>query len=340
MKRVALTTVLTLVTWVHPFPATAGVEDGGRGIDLKATARLVQGWTARHSFPESTTFAYYYAYSLAALGEPLSPAARAKAIEFLRMCQTESGGFSPEPTYSKTPNLIFTYYALMAAGLLDAGDQIDRRRAADFVLALVRGDGGIAATEKKGEKATLATTYYGVESLRILGALARLDREKSVAFIAEYRAKDGGFGAIRGGNPSPQATFMAARSLDLLGALADEVKAGAIVYLKTTRYPGLVKDKEFSGLPQIQAMAYTLEALSVLGAMREINADRVYGFVASLYIPDNGGFGPRPGLGTTPPSTYQAIACLVRLGKLQDPLVSATATPAPPSKPGTNAPPP
>jgi hypothetical protein len=53
--------------------------------------------------------------------------------------------------------------------------------------------------------------------------------------------------------------------------------------------------------------------------MQEVNSDKVYEFISSLYVPDNGGFGPRPGLGTAPASTYHAILSLVRLGKLPDP---------------------
>ncbi|MGD2062342.1 MAG: terpene cyclase/mutase family protein [Nitrospirota bacterium] len=341
MKRVALAAALILLARIlHPFPATAGVGMENSAIDLERTAKLVQDWTGRSSFPESTTFAFHYAYSLVALGEPLRPAAKAKAIDFLRKCQDSSGGFTAEPTYGKTPNVIFTYNALMAASLFDALDRIDMHKAADFILALGGEDGGIAATKKAGERATLATTYYGVESLHLLGLLDRLESVKTTAFVAAYRDKNRGFSMIRGGNSSPQATYMAIRSLHLLGALTDEIKADAIAYLKTTRYSGLVKDKEFTGLPQIQAMAYTLEALGMLSALEQADTTRIHDFVASLYVPDNGGFGPRPGLGTTPPSTYHAIVCLVRLGKLRDPLTTADAKPGSPSKPGATAPPP
>ena len=60
-------------------------------------------------------------------------------------------------------------------------------------------------------------------------------------------------------------------------------------------------------------MKVPLEALAVLSAMQEVNSDKVYEFISSLYVPDNGGSGPRPGLGATPPSTYHAVLSLVRL---------------------------
>ena len=66
-------------------------------------------------------------------------------------------------------------------------------------------------------------------------------------------------------------------------------------------------------------MTFTLEAFATLAAMSQVNTDKVHAFISSLYVPANGGFGPKPGLGTTPPSTYHAILSLVRLGTLPDP---------------------
>jgi len=342
MKRLARTVAhacLTLLVMGSPaLAATGGRADPP--IDLELTTKLIQGWAGRPSFPESVTFAYYQVYAMRALGQDLAPETRERIAGYIARCQRPSGGFSAEPTHDKTANVIFTYYALKTLELTGRLQSIDREGAIRFLCARVQQDGGMAATAREGEEASLATTYYGVESLWRLGALDRLDKKQPAAFIRRYRAKDGGFAMVVGGGSSPQATDMAVRALERIGALTPELKAEVIAYLKATRYSGLITDKKYRGLPEIKAMASTLEALSVLGAMQEIHADRVNDFVASLYIPANGGFGPRPGLGTTPPSTYQAIACLVRLGKLQDPLASAAATPAPPLKAGANAPPP
>ena len=339
MKRSTRTVVYACLMLLVTGLAAAG-EKANPAIDLDRTRQLIQGWGGRPSFPESVTFADYHAYAMRALGQGLTPEKRQRITGYADRCQRPSGGFAAEPTHAKTANVIFTYYALDAVRLSGGLQSFDRQGATRFLRACLQKDGGITAAPGDGEKATLATTYYGVQSLALLGAVDQLDRQKTASFIGRYRAKDGGFAMVESGGSSPEATDMAVRALEQLGAVTPELKAEVIAYLKGTRYSGLVTDKKYPGLPEIKAMAATLDALSILGAMQEINADKVYDFVASLYVPQNGGFGPRPGLGTTPPSTYHAVVCLVRLGKLQDPLANSAGGQAPPSNPDAKTPPP
>jgi geranylgeranyl transferase type-2 subunit beta len=313
--------------------ATAVEPKASDPIDLKLTAELVRSWGSRPSFPESVTFAYYNAYSGRALGKEIGPELKRRIVDYVARCQQDDGGFTAEPTYSKKPNVIFTYYGLKTLAMLGALERIDRKNAEHFLRSLEREAGGMAAADKPGEKATLAATYHGIEALHLLGALDRLDKKKTAAFVRRYQVKDKGFSMVEGGGSSPQATHMAVRTLERLGALTAELRAEVITYLKATRYSGLVEAKMYRTLPQMAAMASTLEALALLGAVDQIDAAKAYKFVASLYVPLNGGFGPRPGLGTTPPSTYQAILCLVRLGKLRDPPAIAGAKPQVPSPP-------
>jgi len=317
-RTVAYACLMSLVVGSTGLAAVG--EKTNPAIDLDRTRQLIQGWGSRPSFPESVTFAYYHAYAMRAFGEELTPEAKQRIAGYVARCQRPSGGFAAEPIHAKTANVIFTNYALDALQLSGGLKSIDRQGAIRFLRGRIQDGGGMAATDRADEKATLATTYYGVESLSHLDALDRLDKQRTAAFILRYRVNDGGFGMVAGGGSNPEATDMAVRCLEQLGALTPEVKAGAIAYLKGTRYSGRITDKQYPGLPEIKAMAATLDALSLLGAMQKIDTDRAYDFVASLYIPQNGGFGPRPGLGTTPPSTYHAIVCLVRLGKLPDPL--------------------
>jgi geranylgeranyl transferase type-2 subunit beta len=342
MKRLVNTVACAYLTLLV-VGSTGVAAAGGKtnpAIDLERTRQLIQGWGERQSFPESVSFAYYHAYSMRAFGQTLTPEKRQRIAGYVVRCQRPSGGFAAEPTHAQTANVIFTYYALNALQLSGGLTGIDRESAIRFLRARIQDGGGMTATVRNGDKPTLATTYYGVESLSLLGTIDQLDKQKTATFIRRYRAQDGGFAMVEGGGSNPEATDMAVRCLERLGALPPEVKAEVIAYLKATRYSGRITDKKYRGLPEIKAMAATLDALSILGAMQEINADKVYEFVASLYIPANGGFGPRPGLGTTPPSTFHAITCLVRLGKLQDPLAEGTARQTPPLKADARATPP
>lgn len=183
----------------------------------------------------------------------------------------------------------------------------------------------MTATGKKAERATLATTYYGVEGLRLLDAIASVKTPQTVAFIQRYREPGRGFARVPGGRSSPQSTYMGVRALQSLGAITDDLRSEVIAYLKDTRYSGLVEGRQYHGLPNVEAMAATLETLAVLSAVEQLNTAKIREFIDSLYVPQNGGFGPRPRQGTTPPSTFHALLGLVRLGALPEPFAGPQA---------------
>jgi prenyltransferase beta subunit len=289
-------------------------------IDLQVTGELIKRWGSRPSFPESVTFSYYHVYMLRALDQEIAPDTERRIANYIKQCQQPDGGFTPKPLHTKTSNVIYTYYALKTLDLLGNTKLIDTQAASRFLRGRVQQGGGITATSKDGEQANLATTYYGIEALRLLGTVDILEKTPTVSFIQRYREKGRGFMRVEGGTSIPQATFMGVRALKSLGALTDKVSREVVTYLKGTRYSGLVEDQQYRLLPSIEAMAYTLEAFATLSAMQQVNADRVHEFIRSLYVSANGGFGPRPGLGTAPASTYHAILSLVRLGKLPDPI--------------------
>lgn len=285
-----------------------------RQIDLSATLGFVENWATRDAFPESTSFAYYNTYCQLALGGKLDDEARKKVIETIQSCQQPDGGFSSEPTV-KDANSIFTYYALKTLQLLDAIAAVDRDSAIRFVASLAQEDGSIKAkSEDKG--ASLMTTYYGVGSLAVLDAMDKLDKTRIVAYIEAHQQANG-FGMKVGKPPAPQSTFAAVQMLDLLGGLTPSIRSGVVDYLKESRYSGLQEDKKYNTLPSIEDMAYVIETASRLSALSQLNTEKMREFVASLFIPENGGFGPSPGLGTTPPSTYFGVVCLTGLGELR-----------------------
>ncbi len=289
-------------------------------IDLQVTGQTVHQWRTRPSFPESLTFAYYHVYMAGALKQEISPQVQQKIIEYIISCQQPNGGFAPAPKHTKTASVIYSYFALKTLDMLKQKKAINSKAAKNFLLARVQKDGGFAATAREGERANLATSYYGIEALSLLGAIDSLDKTQVVSFVQSYREKGRGFSRIEGSISIPKATYMGIRSFKNLGVLTDSISSEIVAYLKTSRYSGKIKDKKYRLLPNIEAMAYTLDGFAELSAMPQVDEDKVHEFIRSLYIPDNGGFGPKPGLGTTPPSTYYAILSLVRLGGLPDPM--------------------
>ncbi len=291
-------------------------------IDLQVTGQTVHQWRTRPSFPESLTFAYYHVYMAGALKQGITPEIQQKIIEYIISCQQPNGGFTPAPAHTKTASVIYTYYALKTLDMLKQKKAINSKAAANFVLARVQKDGGIVATAKEGEKANLATSYYGIEALTLLGTIDSLDKTQVTSFVQSYREKGRGFSRVEGSISTPKATYMGIRSFKNLGVLNDSISSEVVAYLKTSRYSGQIKDKKYRLLPNIEAMAYTLDGFAELSAIKQVDEDKVHEFIRSLYIPDNGGFGPKPGLGTTPPSTFYAILSMVQLGKLPDPMAA------------------
>jgi len=296
---------------------TVGADEG-KQIDLSATTKYVNAWAARESFPDSPIFAYENAFCELALSGRVEDPHKKRIIEFLKNSQNVDGGFVSAPELKENSNVILTYFALAALDLIDATSAVRREKAADFVMSLVQDNGGITATA--GDKVSnLGTTYYGIRCLYVLKALDRIDKAKTIAYIESYREADKGFGVIPGKPSAPQSTFMAVESLRLLGGLAEDIKPGVIRYLKETPYSGSQESKN-RALMNMENTAYVLETASILSAIQQLDVEEIHHFVESLYIPENGGFGPSPGYGTTPPGTYYAVWSLGRLGRLEGPL--------------------
>jgi len=309
MKGIRIFMLLLVTLWFMPMQSGWAGDKPGKSqvIDTKVTLKLFKEWEQRKTFPDSIPFAYYHAYSLLALEGKLQPEAIKKIAGFVKSCQKDDGGFVTQPTYAQQPNVIFTYY-----GVQD--------KAIGFVMSLLQDDGGIKGSNAKSDKANLITTCYGVSVLDALGALDKLDKKKTMAFINRYREQGAGFGMTVGQKSTPEASLLAMQTLRILGGLSDSTQKELTGYFLNTRYSGLIKDKKYKMLPTLKAMSYNLEGLHALSAMDKADKGAITSFVESLYVGENGGFGPQPGLGTTPPSTFHGVVCLVQLGRLPDPL--------------------
>ena len=285
--------------------------------DLAATRALFHGWTKRKRFPDTVTLAYYYAYALRALGAPMDAERSAKAVDFIRASQRADGGFVSDPKHGADSTVVFTYYGLEALALLDGLDKMDREAAVRFLASLVRENGSIDPSTREKDRGTLGSTFHGLGALARLGRLDLVDRDKTAAFVLTHRAADDGFAMTPGGNSSPQAVAMAVGTLARLGALAPDVRDGAVRYLEgAVAFLGTLGPR-YRSLATMQSATAIVDSLVALDALDEVDTAKVKGFVLSLYVPQNGGFGPSPGLGTAPPTTYQGVRCLAELGALK-----------------------
>jgi len=319
MKRLINSVAFALLFSVSFHVSSEAPADAPSGVELDKTLELFKGWSRRKAFPDSVSFAYYMAYSFHTLGANIEPATRTRLVQFVSTSQQKDGGFASNPTYGTRSNVIYTYYALETLRLLGTLDAIDRDRTTAFISSLVQGDGSIKPAIAEDARATLASTYYGAASLHMLDKLDVLDNSKTTAFVLNHRTSDDGFGMMAKGAASPQAAYMAIRTLALVNGLNKEIKTGTIQYLEGAIELIGIKGAHYRSYSTMQAVTYIVATLSELDAMDEVDTDRIERFVASRYVSENGGFGPSPGLGTTPPSTYQAVFCLAELGKLNPP---------------------
>jgi geranylgeranyl transferase type-2 subunit beta len=298
-----------------------GGKDGAAGrIDTARTLEYLESWARRDRwdrFPESPSFAFYNLYATRALGGAVSPELRAQVIDYLRKCQSPGGGFTVAPSAGDA-HVVPTFYALRTLALLGSLDAIDRTRAAAFLSSLAQADGGYRGRASETE-ASLGTTFHAIAALDLLGAADRVDRARTEAYLRSHRAASGGFALRPGAISSPAATFMVVHTLKLLGALDSETSASVARHLAASRYSGRLREGKFATLPEIEEEANVLSALADVGRLDLVDRPEVERFLMDLYVRENGGFGPQPGLGTTPPSTYQAISCLVTLGRFPEP---------------------
>ena len=265
------------------------------------------------TYPDSMSLAYASAYSLTTL-KGMSPETKAKLIAYVKGSQMSDGGFSDGPQSKSAGTVLSTYFALETLRALGAVDSIDKEKATAFILSLVQADGGIKAAANDPFE-SIVTTYYGIRALDALGTLDRLDKPKAAAYVLRYKEKGQGFSIQPGGISVPQATAMGGGSLALLGGLSPEVQADVVSFLKGTRYSGLT-DRKYSTQPTVKEEAFVLEALSDLGSIDVVDKSKILGFLESLYIAENGGFGSEPTMGASPQSTFEAIVALRALGEL------------------------
>jgi hypothetical protein len=107
-------------------------------------------------------------------------------------------------------------------------------------------------------------------------------------------------------------------ALKALGRLDDATRGSALKYLDASPYGKGTKSKVDS-LHMLEEMDATIDALKLLGAKEKIDKKKAQGILRQLYIAVNGGFGPTPGYGSTPDSTFLGLHILTGTGDLKTP---------------------
>jgi prenyltransferase beta subunit len=289
-----------------------------RDYDWGKTQNLIEDWSKRPNFPDSISFAYYYVYSKRALNLNIEENERKKLLNFIKRCQTKDGGFVSEPKFDKDSSIISSFYAIKTLDILKETKLVNKESLTAFLRSMFTKDGGMRLSSNTKE-ASLAGTALGVVLLGRLITLSNQEKISAKAYILKYKAPDGGFGLFNNNVSSIRATAMATAALKSMKAIKDIDKEDIAGFLKKSRYSGLVTGEKFKTLPSMEEMAQFLATARLLGPVDKKITDskKISEFIRSLYITENGGFGPEPGLGTTPPSTFYGLFSLVQLGQLR-----------------------
>lgn len=246
------------------------------------------------------------------------------------------GGFV-ERSSATIATLRYTQDALVSLGWLNKTSSINATLAANFTANLQRLNataypttlGGFA--DRYNESASVAATYYALEALVVLGQLSRINSTLAITWLNSSQVAAPANSTSYGGFPNGrnatfatlQSTYMAVRSLEILGALTSMNQSAAIAFVLSCLHDDLDYPQYRGGFGSTpddfvstqSATYYAVAALKILGADSQLTAEEVSAWVLSKQCTDGGFADTVPALGLAP-ETYFAVAILALLGEL------------------------
>ena len=267
-------------------------------------------------------------------------------IEHLQITDADAidyGGFLATSD-AENATLKSSFYAIQALAAMDTTEDINEVSLYDFIVRLQRTNAtdypdtvGGFADRAYNSNATVAATYYALETLNTYNQLTLVNQTLAVDWLNSSQLlaspNSPSYGGFANGRTSStadlQTTFMALRSLELLGSLAIINQTAAIEYIlphyrSDTNYPQYIGG--FSITPDDPAAThwatyYAVAALQILGADSQLNSDAIITWILSTQNTD-GGFADTPGAGSFIPQTNLAVSTLALLdaiARVQEP---------------------
>jgi prenyltransferase beta subunit len=252
------------------------------------------------------------------------------------------GGFLP---FSSYPNATLTASAFAVSALvrLNRTESIDSTILVNFTIDLQRTNATLYPDTVGGfieniqiNTTTVSATYAATQILDIYDAIPQINTTLAVNWLNSSQLLSnptspsyGGFANGRNSvNADLQTTYMALRSLEILGALATIDQSAAIDYIlqhyrEDTNYPQYYGG--FSNTPDNPvathfATYYAVAGLQILGASSQIVAEAVGAWILSTQTLD-GGFADIAGATGFAPQTNFAVSTLALLDQLDTLLV-------------------
>uniref|UniRef100_A0A5S6R5L7 Protein farnesyltransferase subunit beta n=1 Tax=Trichuris muris TaxID=70415 RepID=A0A5S6R5L7_TRIMR len=186
-----------------------------------------------------TWMAYWVLHGLDLLGEPLPEESANKAIEFLRACQSPTGGFGGGP--GQKAHLATTYASIMALcviGTEKAYQVVNREKLLEYLLRMKNEDGSFRMHDD-GET-DVRGAYCAAAAARMTNLSNSELFDKTAEWIVGCQTYEGGFAASPGCEAHGGYTFCGIACLTLLGRekLAHEASLLRWLSFRQMRYEG------------------------------------------------------------------------------------------------------
>lgn len=251
------------------------------------------------------------------------------------------GGFLP---YLDAPNATLTAsgFAVQSLALLNQTDTIDSSILIDFVVNLQHTNATLfpetvgAFTDTINRSATVSATYFAIQILDEYDAISQMNTSLAINWLNSSQILSdpavisyGGFANGRNTtNADLQTTYMALRSLEILGALSIIDQTAAIDYIlphnrEDPNYPqfyGGFANTPDSPVATHFATFYAVASLQILEAGNQLSSDDITNWILSTQALD-GGFADVSGATGFAPQTNLAISTLALLDQLGSLLV-------------------
>lgn len=230
-----------------------------------------------------------------------------KALEFIKNCQAEDGGFTAAPNHDS--HLLHTLSAVQMLIILEkcTPDYIDIDKCVKYISSLQQEDGSFFG-DKWGEVDT-RFTCCALATLKLLNRLDSIDIEKASEFILScHNQIDGGFGRLPGSESHTAYVYCCVSSLALSNKLNKIDKDSLARWLSERQLPSGGLNGRPEKLPDLCYSWWCVASLKMINKMHMIDHKRLLDYILACQDEEQGGFSDRPGNWVDPYHTMYGLA--------------------------------
>lgn len=232
-----------------------------------------------------------------------------RALEFIKGCQTEDGGFAAAPYHDS--HILHTLSAIQMLVILERcqSDFVNIENCVNYIKSLQQKDGSFFG-DKWGEVDT-RFSFCALATLKLLNRLDAIDLDKAVEYVMSCNNQiDGGFGSKPGSESHSAYVYCCVGSLAIAGKLdlVDTEHLGW--WLSERQLPSGGLNGRPQKLPDLCYSWWCLSSMKMINMMHLIDHERLLSFILACQDEEQGGFSDRPGNWVDPYHTMFGVASL------------------------------